>query len=452
MDAGRMGRLVGDLRRFLQLFDDCFARREGREHLQRYVHGQFSNIRRKCVEPMADACGIAPRTLQDFLATHTWDHERALDRLQQSVAEVHSCDEAIGLIDETSFPKRGDKTAGVQRQYCGATGKIDNCIVTVGLGYADLRGRFRCTLDHRLFLPQSWDNDRARCREASVPDDMDHQPKWEIALEMLQRAQANGVRFAWLTFDEGYGCNVQFLETLHRMGQTYVAEVPSNFHGWLVEPMVLQKEHHSKPTGGRRRHFPRLAAQSAKPNRVDRLCTYSYLMRDQPWQDFHIKDGHKGPIVWRAKATRFRMNVRPQNAGKNFPLPSAPAWLIVARHPMTGEIKYFVSNAPATTPVERMLHVSFSRWHIERCFQDEKGLLGLDHFECRRYHAVQRHLILTIISHLFLARVRLQLIDEDLAQGEKTVDLAAGSPSREYIDSGLRPDAVSTTRTACVYR
>jgi len=385
MDAGRMGRLVGDLRRFLQLFDDCFARREGREHLQRYVHGQFSNIRRKCVEPMADACGIAPRTLQDFLATHTWDHERALDRLQQSVAEVHSCDEAIGLIDETSFPKRGDKTAGVQRQYCGATGKIDNCIVTVGLGYADLRGRFRCTLDHRLFLPQSWDNDRARCRGG-------------------------------------------------------------------VEPMVLQKEHHSKPTGGRRRHFPRLAAQSAKPNRVDRLCTYSYLMRDQPWQDFHIKDGHKGPIVWRAKATRFRMNVRPQNAGKNFPLPSAPAWLIVARHPMTGEIKYFVSNAPATTPVERMLHVSFSRWHIERCFQDEKGLLGLDHFECRRYHAVQRHLILTIISHLFLARVRLQLIDEDLAQGEKTVDLAAGSPSREYIDSGLRPDAVSTTRTACVYR
>ena len=178
MDAGRIGRLVGDLRRFLELFDDCFARREGREHLQRYVHGQLSNIRRKCVEPMADACGIAPRTLQDFLAAHTWDHERALDRLQQSVAEVHSYDEAIGLIDETSFPKRGDKTAGVQRQYCGATGKIDNCLVTVGLGYADLRGRFRCTLDHRLFLPQSWDSDRARCREASIPGDMDHQPKW----------------------------------------------------------------------------------------------------------------------------------------------------------------------------------------------------------------------------------------------------------------------------------
>ena len=148
MDARRIGRLAGDVRRFTGLFDDCFARSEGREHLQRYVRGQLSNVRRKCVEPMADAFGMAPRTLQDFLATHTWDHQRALDRLQELVAEAHLCEEAIGLIDETSFPKRGDKTAGVQRQYCGATGKIDNCVVTVGLGYADLRGQFRCTLDH----------------------------------------------------------------------------------------------------------------------------------------------------------------------------------------------------------------------------------------------------------------------------------------------------------------
>jgi SRSO17 transposase len=444
MDARRIGRMVGDLRRFLKLFSDCFARSEGREHLQRYVHGQLSNVRRKCVEPMADACGIAPRTLQDFLATHTWDQERALDRLQQFVAEAHPCEQSIGLIDETSFPKRGNKTVGVQRQYCGATGKIDNCVVTVGLGYADLSGQFRCTLDHRLFLPKSWDNDRGRCREAGLPDEMTHQPKWRIALEMLRSAQANGIRFAWLTFDEGYGGNVQFLETLHRMAQTYVAEVSTRFHGWLVEPMVLQKEHRSESARGRRRHFPRLAVQSVKPNRVDRLCTYSYPMRDQPWQDFHVKDGHKGPIIWQAKAARFRMNVRPKKAGKNFPLPSAPVWLIVARQPMTGEIKYFVSNAPATTPVERMLHVAFSRWHIERCFQDEKGLLGLNHFECRRYHAVQRHLILTIISHLFLARMRLKLIGEGVVEGKKTIDLAAGSPSRECLNQCSTVDAVIT--------
>lgn len=155
MDARRIGRLWGDLDRFLRQFSDCFARSEGREHLQRYVRGQLSNVRRKCVEPLADAAGIAPRTLQDFLATHTWGHERACDRLQQLVAERHACDGAIGLIDETSFPKRGDHTAGVQRQYCGASGKIDNCVVTVGLGYADHTGTFRCTLDHHLYLPES---------------------------------------------------------------------------------------------------------------------------------------------------------------------------------------------------------------------------------------------------------------------------------------------------------
>ena len=203
MDVRQIGRLAGDLDRFLRLFDDCFARSEGREHLRRYVRGQLSNVRRKCVEPMADALGMAPRTLQDFLTTHTWDWQRALDRLQELVAQSHLCEESIGLIDETSFPKRGDKTAGVQRQYCGATGKIDNCVVTVGLGYADLHGRFRCTLDHRLFLPESWASDRSRRQEASIPDELTHRPKWQIALELLERARGNGIRFAWLTFDEG---------------------------------------------------------------------------------------------------------------------------------------------------------------------------------------------------------------------------------------------------------
>lgn len=446
MDVRRIGRLAGDLDRFLGLFSDCFARSEGREHLRSYVRSQLSCIERKSVEPMADALGMAPRTLQDFLATHTWDHERALDRLQELVAESHHCDDAIGLIDETSFPKRGDKTAGVQRQYCGATGKIDNCVVSVGLGYADLRGRFRCTLDHRIFLPESWADDRERCREAHVPDDLTHQPKWKIALDMLERCQGNGIRFKWLTFDEGYGCNARFLDTLHKMGQTYVAEVPKTFTGWLVEPKVLQKDHHTGAKGRPRRH-PRLAAQSSRPNRVDRLCTYSYAMRDQAWQDYHIKDGHKGPIIWRAKAARFRLNVCPEGAGRSFTLPSAPAWLIYAEHPVTCEIKYFVSNAPATTSVTRILHVAFSRWHIERCFQDEKSLLGLDHFEVRRYRAIQRHLILTVISHLFLARTKLKLERHVEERGEKKPDTSATSASNRCFRSCETVDSQSPTNT-----
>lgn len=193
MDATRIGRLRRDIQRELRTFDDCFARCEGRGHLQCYVGGQVSNLPRKCVEAMADAAAVPARTLQDFLARHTWDHERAVDRLQQTVAEQHHDDQSIGLIDETSFVKRGEKTVGVQRQDCGASGKIDNCMVSVALGYASLRGDFRCTLDHRIFLPESWDADAARREEAGVPEDLHHLPKWKIALAMLERAQANGV-------------------------------------------------------------------------------------------------------------------------------------------------------------------------------------------------------------------------------------------------------------------
>jgi len=450
MDAPRIGRLGRDLGQYLRLFDDCFGRSEGREHLRCYVGGQVSALPRKCVEAIADEAGVPPRTLQDFLATHTWDHQRAVDRLQQTVAEHHHDEQAIGLIDETSFAKRGDKTAGVQRQYCGSRGKVDNCVVSVALGYARLRGEFRCTLDHRLFFPQSWDRDRDRRREAGVPADLRHKPKWKIALRMLEHALSNGVRFAWLTFDEGYGNNVQFLETLDRMGQAYVAEVSPSLHGWLIEPTVLQKGHHAAQRSrmGRPRRTPRLAAQSAKANRIDRLCTYSYVMRDRPWTDYHVKDGHKGPIVWRAKATRLRLNVAHEPDGRRrdprFALPSAPRWLIVARNPLTGETKYFVSNAPAGTPIERLLHVALGRWHIERGFQDEKSQLGLDQFECRRYVAVQRHLILTAISHLFLARTRLKLIDEGTVAGGKNPDAAAGPSRHRCRDTSHLAQALAT--------
>lgn len=443
MDALRIGRLRKDVQRELRLFDDCFARSEGRTHLRHYVGGQVADLPRKCVEAIADAASVPPRTLQDFLATHTWDHEQAVDRLQQLVADHHHDEQAIGLIDETSFPKRGDKTVGVQRQYCGARGKIDNCVVSVALGYASLRGRFRCTLDHRVFLPESWDADADRRREAGVPEDLRHQPKWKIALHMLERAQANGVRFAWLTFDEGYGNNVQMLESLDRMGQSYVAEVSPSMHGWLIEPTVLHKDHAAarRSRTGRPRRLPRLWVQSAKAKRIDRLCTYSYPMRDQPWMDYHIKDGHKGPIVWRAKAARFRLNVAHEDEGRRrdpqFALPSTPRWLILASNPLTGETKYFVSNASAGVPIERLLHVALSRWHVERSFQDEKDQLGLDQFECRRYVAVQRHLILTAISHLLLTRLRLKLIAED----DQARDAAGDADDANA--GGKNPDAAA---------
>jgi len=421
-----------ELERFLQGFDGCFARSEGRGHLRTYVRGQLSNLRRKSVEPIADHAGVPPRTLQDFLATHTWDHERAIDSLQQHVAEHFHDDHALGVIDGTSFPKDGDQTPGVQWQYCGATGKIDNCVVTVHLCYALPSETFRCTLDSRLYLPRSWLDNSDRCQAAGIPQELPYRSTGQIALTLLRRALRNGVRFGYLTFDEDFGKAPAFLETLHAWGQRYVAEVPISFRGWLLEPTVLQRGRQGGK--GRPLKYPRLSVKSTPDNRVDRLCRYSYPMRDQPWETFHVKDSHKGPIVWRAKAARFRMKLPHPDGGRKgsgHGLPSCPLWLIIAQNVLTQEIKYFLSNAPPGTPLEELLRVAFSRWHIERCFQDEKSFLGMDHFECRRYQAIRRHLVLTAISHLFLAQTRL----EQMRRGEKGSELSPASPSRRCLDS-----------------
>ena len=158
MDATEFRRLEPMLTRYLQEFADCFARKDTRAHLKTYVYGQLSNLDRKSVEPIADAAGVPVRTLQEYLSQHRWDEDLVRDRLQQRVARTHPSEHSVGLIDETSFRKKGKKTPGVQRQYCGNIGKQDNCIVTVHLGYAV--DDFHCLLDGELFLPESWSKDR----------------------------------------------------------------------------------------------------------------------------------------------------------------------------------------------------------------------------------------------------------------------------------------------------
>jgi SRSO17 transposase len=188
----------------LEQFADCFGRVEPRLHLRHYLRGQLSDLPRKSVEPIALFNNVAPRTLQEFLASDAWDHEKLRDRTQQIVARDHADPQAIGIVDESGHPKKGTKTAGVQRQYCGNTGKTDNCLVTVHLGYASFDTSFRVLIDSSVYLPQSWDEDRSRCQEAGIPVSVTYRAKHHIALEQLDRAYANGVRFAWITADEWY--------------------------------------------------------------------------------------------------------------------------------------------------------------------------------------------------------------------------------------------------------
>jgi len=180
------------------------------------------------------------------------------------------------------------------------------------------------------------------------------------------------------------------------MGQDYVGEVPASFTAWTKPPAVLYRQH-GNARRGRPRKLPRLKVKNNPPVQVRHIASYSPLFRREDWQAYHVKDGRKGPMVWKAK--RIYVWLQDENG-----LPSRPHHLLVAYNVLEPEkIKYFISNAPEDTPVETLLLVAFSRWKIERMLEDGKGELGMDHFEVRKFQSIRRHLILSCVSYLFLA-------------------------------------------------
>jgi SRSO17 transposase len=359
----------------------------------------LSDLGEKSCEPIAVAAGIPPRNLQEFLSTYRWEEDHTRNRLQEIVIRDHAGRNSVGVIDETSDVKKGDKTPGVKRQWCGTVGKTENCIVTVHLAYAT--GDFHCLLDGDLFLPENWSDDRARCRAAGIPDEVVYRPKWKIALELFDRARNNGVTFDWLTFDEGYGGKPEFLRELHGRKQCFVGEVPTTFSGWIHEPRVTDRPFRRAKRRGRK--TPRAIAGSRPAISVENMLKYSPELRDQEWVRYRVKDGEKGPMVWEAK--HVRITVKDERG-----LPGMRLHLVVARNVLDPtEIKYFLGDAPLETSVQTLLLVAFSRWRVERCFEDQKQEVGLDQWEGRHWLGLKRHLILTSVSYLFMVRVREKL-------------------------------------------
>ena len=354
-----------------------------------------------------------------------WDDQAARDQVQRRVARRHAHPHSVGVIDETSFHKQGNKTACVQRQWCGSRGKKENCVVSVHLGY--VAGDFHTLIDGDLFLPEkTWHGNRTRCRTVGIPDDVVYRAKWKIALEQVQRALGNGLRFSWLTFDEGYGGKPPFLRGVDGLGQNYVAEIPVSFVGWTRPPEVLYREHSRNKGRSRRRKFPCLKVRNTPAVEVRNILTWSPILRKVSWEPYRVKDGTKGPMVWEAKRIAFW--IKDENG-----MPSRPHHLIVARNVLKpNEVKFFLSNAPQGTPLDVLLLVAFSRWRIERLFQDSKTELGMDHFEVRKYPSIVRHLILTCISHLFLAEFLLA------HRGKKSgVDHPPGAEGHARPDPGM---------------
>jgi SRSO17 transposase len=395
---------------FLDRFLFCCAYTQTFDHLATYVRGLLSELPRKSVEPIALAAGTPVRSLQEFLKDHAWDSLQVRDRLQRHTAgRLGGLPDGglgtVGLIDETSVVKQGARTPGVQRQYLGCVGKVQNGIVTVHLGVC--RGPYKTLLDAELYLPQSWSDDRPRCRQAGIPEGVVYRPKWQIALEQLDRAAGNGVALDWLTFDEEYGKRPGFVAGLEQRRQRFVGEVPRSFSC------------RAAPRGGRR---PDEAANGRPAEEVVRSAS---AFRGQSWRVLRLRRQTQQDQVWRVKAARVWLS---SAAGWS----AGTYWLIWASNDQTGEEKFFLSNAAADASVATLVRVAFVRWQVEHAFRVAKSELGFGHFEGRSYVALLRHLSLCLVALGFVAEHT-----ERLRGGKPAGDAGAGQPCAARVEPAL---------------
>ena len=402
---------------FLGPFLYCCGYTQTFGHLHTYCRGLLSELKRKSVEPIALASGCAVRTLQEFLRDHQWQHTQVRDQLQRHVgAELAGLPDDdlgnVGLIDETSALKSGTKTPGVQRQYLGCVGKIDNGIVTVHLGVC--KGRYKTLIDAELFLPEDWANDRCRCQAAGIPDDMRYRPKWQVALEEVDRARANQVPLDWLTFDEGYGMIPEFVCGLDDRKQLFVGEVPKSLSCLAVNGSGQRPD------------------TQVKGRRADEVVRQSPVFLKRSRVKVKLSRQTVATQVWEVKAAQVWQRQDKEWSKRTY-------WLIWARNSVTGEEKYFLSNAPANAKLQTLVQVAFRRWNVEHTFRVSKSELGFTHYEGRTYTGLMRHQTLCLLMLTFVAghteRLRGEKSGGDAGAGVQCLEPAepgvAGEPARD---------------------
>lgn len=368
-----------ELQAFTAQFADTFRRIEPAELCQLYVQGLLSDTARKNVEAIAlELAGPeAVRGLQRLLTDYQWDEPWLRQRHWELSAASLADPQGVWSIDASEFPKKGEHSVGVAPQYCGALGKTANCQSGVFVCYSSPQGH--TLLDARLYLPQGWFTDayaerRKACR---VPAALTFQTKPELAASLWQALWATQLfPGQWVTCDASFGNNEAFL-----------AQFPDSIY-YLAEIACTRKVWVKQAPG-----HPELETAGGT---VEQLVTTPALLS---WRSHKIAEGEKGPLV--AGFARVRVYLSGERT------PESERWLLLRNDP-SGKIKYALSNAPETEPLSELIRVSAARWPIERCFEEDKSELGLDHYEHRSWTAWHRHMRLVFLAQLFLVRLRLQ--------------------------------------------
>jgi SRSO17 transposase len=363
------------LRAWLSGLDDLFARvaaRFGRVEPRRqarlYLMGLLAPVERKNGWQLAEAAGDAtPDRMQRLLNNARWDARGVRDDLRGYVAERLGDPGGVLVVDETGFIKKGTRSAGVQRQYSGTAGRVENCQLGVFLAYASPRGR--ALIDAELYLPRSWTQDRARCAQAGVPAQVGFATKPALAQGMLGRALEAGAPARWVTADEAYGQDHKFRAFCEQRRIGYVVAVPR-----------------SQSTG----------PGTGYGNTGSRADVLAASAPEQAWKRLSAGDGAKGPRLhdWALAALPA--------AGE--PGEEPERWLLIRRSITDpADLAYYLCSGPAGTTIAELVRVAGSRWAIEECFQTAKNETGLDQYQVRRYDSWHRHVTLAMLAAAYLA-------------------------------------------------
>ena len=358
----RWGGEVGEVARRI---DSRFARREQRAHAGRYLQGLISRVERKNGWQLAEQLGDpTPVNLQHFIARAEWDAEAVRDDLRSYVVERLGDPQAVLIVDETGFLKKGTKSVGVKRQYSGTAGRVENCQVGVFLAYRSLHGH--ALIDRALYLPREWADDTSRRAEAKVPDSVNFATKQALARDMLARALAAKVPVAWITADEVYGSDYTFRRFCEDNRLNYVVAISAATHLVVgLKRQAVRKYLAEIP----RSAWQRLSCGSGAKGR--REYDWAYIT----WPHYEQKTHAKGCLVRRSL--------------------DEPC-----------EHAFYFTYAPRGTSVEKIVQVAGSRWAIEECFEQAKQETGLDEYEVRSWLGWHRHMTLSMLAHAALAAVR----------------------------------------------
>jgi len=355
---------------FIQRYLPLFGRKEHHQHALVVVQGRLSNLERKTSEPIAYLAGQERKPVQNFVGAGAWDDEAIMVELRQHVRQAIGDANAVLVLDPSAFPKKGTESCGVDRQWCGRLGKLDNCQVGVFWGYASPLGR--ALVDRRLYLPKDWAQDGKRRKKGHVPKAVVFQEKWRIGLERLALIGTE-LPHGWIAADDEFGRVTEFRAALRQRRERYVLDIPSN---------TLIREVGARTADGRKAPFVR----------VD---TWAAQQPASGWQKVRVRAGTKGELVVRALSVLVQTKEESGRVG-------GAERLVVMRN-VAGEPQtwYALSNA-RHEPLETVVAVKASRHTIEELYQDGKGEVGLGQYEVRSWVGWHHHMTLAILTLWFL--------------------------------------------------